>query len=444
MAYSPSLRALEGTQQIAAAPYRPSLSSVQDMIPKDDAEESTMDKMKGIAKYVATQPMRAGIDTVNNIMKSVEGGPKAMARNLAFMGAGAALPEVGIPERLISNFMPRAAVGLANGGLRATTASALGGAENAMQQGDTSKDGMIKNATEGFKRTLPMALTVEGGMTIPKMIGGISQWIHPSTYAGKMAEQIRQQGQKGLAQGEKQYAPVHDKYDDRLMTIDPKKYLGFAPEDTQYFKPDVNRSYRDFLAEPTFANLHALQSKMGAYNELRPMREEIKDKIFNFLSKDPQMLARYQKGSDIMRDKYYPYIATDTTKNIVQTKKPILRHDPEELHKALQESPLIQKSAKAEEPIKHPLVKMGKQLDRRMNAAALAKYVIPIMTGGAASAMGGSSSLGMLGGMTGGAVAGHMGGLAASKAAQNPLLESLLKNASRGVYGALPFAGSGS
>lgn len=277
------------------------------------------------------------------------------------------------------------------------------------------------------------AMEALGGAARP--IGWIAEKINPIKHAGKLAEKIRNLAQSGYKEGESYYKPVHEKYDKNWVTATPEEYLGFHPEDKQYFKPDVNKAYRSFIAEPSFENLHDLQSEMGRYDILRPMRDKVKDKIKSYLSMDKPMLESYQKGSDILRDKYYPYTDNDVLRDIVEHKKPITSFNPNKLSKAVESSPLVSKSAKLEVPIEHPLNDINEELQRKMQASQLWRYGIPMALGAAGGHMI-EPALGSVGGTLAGSVFGHYVEPQLLKIAQNPYFVNALKNAEKTLHGA--------
>lgn len=301
-----------------------------------------------------------------------------------------------------------------------------------------------QNPLEGAKEFGGLQAGMEALGAPFKAVGAVAEFMNPIKYAGNVAEKIRNFAKSGLEEGESYYKPVHAKYDESWVTPTPEKYLGFHPEDRQYFKPIVNKAYRDFIAEPSFKNLHSLQSKMGQQPELKPLRDQIKERINSFLSHDPEMLNSYQMGSNILRDKYYPYIENDVLKGIVEHEKPITKFNAKALSKALEGSSIVDLAKKSAENIQHPLVGLSKALQSKMNIGEAAEISLPIALGLLGST-GGSlihPEFGALIGAGSGAAAGKyllpsMLGLAQNESIVNALknAQSLLGSTGKGLMG---------
>lgn len=291
-----------------------------------------------------------------------------------------------------------------------------------------------QNPTEGAKEFAEGQGLMEGVGAGLRPIGMFAEKINPMQAAGAAAEKIRNLAHAGKAEADKYYAPVNEKYNDSWVTPTPEKYLGFKQEDTQYFKPDVNRAYRDFKAEPTFENLHNLQSVMGKYSELKPMRDDVKDRITGFLSQDAPMLESYQKGSNMMRDNYYPYTSNDVLQDIVEHQKPIKKYSPQQLQKGLNNAPLVDRSSKALTPIDHPLVKIADKFNNRMNQAQAWQYGVPSLAGAIAGHFI-DPTLGSVLGASTGATFGKFGEPQLLKLAQNPSFLQGLKYLQNAMHG---------
>lgn len=356
-------------------------------------------------------------ETIQGMIPNVQN-PKDIRKEM-IQGAGAlgamANPEFGIGMKMIDPILN--AVGRIGTGAISNTAMEYGSPEERNKNfGDVYTRNVIANTA---LESLPAAL---------KGVGVLAEKIRPEKLAGQIAENIRNIAQKGYAKAQEFYNPVHKKYDENLVTTMPEEYLGFTPEDRQYFKPAVNRAYRDFKAEPTFKNLHYLQHQMGKYPELWPMRQDVNSKLESFLGKDPEMLENYLNGRNVMRDEYYPYTDNDTMHDIVENENKIKTHDPQKLNKALNDSNLVDKARKSAIPINHPLVQSAQQMNAAMDKAQLAQYAIPATL----STIGGEIiHPGLGGGLAGlgaGSVFGYMGSPIAAKYAQNPYLVKALQN----------------
>ncbi len=291
------------------------------------------------------------------------------------------------------------------------------------------------NPAQGAGEFGGMQALFEALTPLAKPVAWAAEAINPQKYAGKIAEQIRNYAQAGYKEAQPYYKPAEEYFGNNI-TVDPKKYLGFEKDDLQYFKAPAKKAYNDFVAEPTLGNLHDLQSKMGMQPELGGWRQGIKDKIASYLHyQDPEALASYQKGSDIMRDKYYPYTANDILENITQYEKPITKYNPNTLAKGLSNAPIVQQSEKALTPLDHPLVGLAESLQNRMNRAKMYQYGVPAALG----AMTGHLIEPGLGGLFGagtGAAFGKFGEPQLLGLAQNPEMLKILETLNRGLQGA--------
>lgn len=287
----------------------------------------------------------------------------------------------------------------------------------------TSEDKKEGGLTSGIGQAV-----LEGAGAIPRTVGKVAEFINPQKYAGRIAEAIRTNARTGYEKAQKYYNPVHEKYDENLLTPTPKKYLGFKKEDLQYFKPIVRKSYNDFIAEPNFKNLHQLQHEMGQQPELRTYRTSIKDKIQSYLSHDKPMQESYNTGSNIMKEEYYPYRDTNVLADITEHQKPIESFDPKLLSKEISKSRVYDKSNKSLNPIDHPLVDLGNKLQNKMHIANALKYGLPLGIGMAAGQSLGNPFLGLMGGMGAGGAFAHFAEPKLLELAQNKAIINALKN----------------
>lgn len=410
------LKQLEGNDTQSSVPQN-FRQQIAGYFPKPEVP-STLNVITGLMSLASKDPAQQ--NAIANLPQIAMGTQPTDIENIEH-SVGRNLPSFAIPEAKVGGFIPQALSRIA---------------------GQTGWGGLTSNDSGEGAKEYGMTQSGLESITAPfKIAGKLSEAVHPIKYAGQIAEQIRNYANKGLEEGEQYYAPVHEKYDKNLITTTPKDYLGFYPEDTQYFKPEVNRAFRDFKAEPTFENLHALQSVMGKYPELQPMRQSIKQKIQSYLSQDPAMLHLYNKGSDTLKDKYYPYTSTDTLRDIVEHEKPIEKYDPHALNKGLKTSPIVENSEKALNPSNHPLIGFNKAIQEKLNTGQALQYGIP-MTLGALMGHAINPTLGALSGISAGGFFGKYGEPQLLKQAQNPaVLEKLdylrraLQGAGRGAVG---------
>ena len=362
------------------------------------------------------------------------------------LAGGAGIANLGLPTRLLGpSVLGSSATGLANMGIRGAANTILGGAVNTTNPGDQSAMDKFKS---GAMSAAPWAAGGEIVGALPRIIGGLAEAIHPEKWAGNVATRIRDFARQGQQDMQREYAIPTNQYGDQQIVGNqrPRNFLGFHPSETQYFTPDARRAVRTFEAEPTFQNAHRLQSVLGNesarfggnvnkienYQAMRNAREQVNDRIQNFLSRDPVALGHYNAGRAIARDRYFPYVQNDTLRNITNMHGPIERFDPHELNNALRTSPLVQQSARNAEPINHPLVGLAHEMGSKMNRAELARYGIPM-----AGTIGAGALSGPLAAAGAGLVGAGLGWGASNKAAQlaqNPSLVEAFRRASRGLY----------
>jgi len=266
-------------------------------------------------------------------------------------------------------------------------------------------------------------------------IGKLAEITNPIKYSAKEAGKIRNEYQLAKLKQAEAYAPVTAKYGDSWLTPKPESYLGFKEGEKKYFTPEVKKVYKDFLDDPSFGNLHKLQSQMGkdasristsgnkinTSQTLTAARDKVNEKISNFLKKDPEMFELYEKGRAITRDEVSPFTSNPTLAKISQGLN--THPTPEQLHSAITKS--SQKMSRMEGgralsalPESHYLSKALEKLGKKMSNADLAKSIIPILGG-----VGGS----MTGGLPFGAalgLSGHYG----LKMAQNPKVEAIARS----------------
>ncbi len=322
------------------------------------------------------------------------------------------------------------------GGLtkRLTGSTLFGAAEN--------PEDRSKGAETGIKAGL-----LGEGLTAPfRAIGGAAELANPVNYANKLAKNVKEGYQKSVMKQKAAYAPVTEKYGEHMVSVTPEKYLGFTEKQTKYFTPDVKKSYTTFLEEPTFNNLHKLQSQMGrdaarvsanpnkinTAQTLSSSRDYLNKKVSSFLSRDPEMAAQYESGKAISRDEVFPYLANPTLKKI--SKGLISSPTPSQLSSAIAKG--AQKEAYTagnkiitSVPASHHLTKILDKINHRMNLGNALQAALPLLTGVAGIPGGVAGALG-------GVAAGHFLSPHAMSLAQNPLAQKIMSGLGGATRGA--------
>lgn len=418
--YTPSLNDIadlmpEDNAGSANVGYTPSLKDIADLVP--NTSQSFLQKLAtSVSNNIPSPGMPAGLNIASGLFSLASQNPQQqnMIANLPQVATGQQPTDSQQIEHSIGKNSPSFA--MPEAGSSSFLLNALSRIAGQSAFGVASNPGDRLDAGESFGGLQTVMEAIPAAGNIAKIF---AEQINPMKFAGQIAEQARTMAQSAKNEANTYYNPVNEKYNDSWVTPTPKQYLDFKPEDTQYFKPDVNRAYRDFNAEPSFGNLHTLQSKMGAYPELAPLREGIKGKIQSFLSNDPEMLELYNTGSNILKNNYYPYVSNDILKDVVEHQKPITQFDPVKLSKALNDSPMVQASNKAEQPIEHPIVNLATQMTNKLNTGQLVQHLLPTILGGITGNFI-EPALGTLGGAGAGALFGKYGEPQLLKLAQNP------------------------
>lgn len=306
------------------------------------------------------------------------------------------------------------------------------------------------------KNSLKMNALLEAG-TIPlRAVGHAAETFNPVQFGEKKASQINNEFKAAKALQQETYRPVMDKYGEYNVTLNPKKYMDDLGIEKKGMYHQTKQLYDKFLKEPTFKNLHELQSQIGT--DLRQSRvarnkpasvsrfsdynSKLKDKVTSYLKHDPEMLEQYEKGSQITRNLVEPYRATPTLEKIAYGK--IENSHPENLSNSIKKGNEKIIARKGEDaftaiPENHPLQNHLRDLEKIINFGKLAKTTIPTLAG----AIGGhivSPGLGSLTGAGGGAaLAGTLlspvGNPLLQATAQNPLIRNVFKALSPAYYG---------
>ncbi len=273
--------------------------------------------------------------------------------------------------------------------------------------------------------------------------------MNPLKYTAQKAGTIKNEYDAAVKAQKAAYNPVAQKYNAVAVTNDPAKFLGYTKKDLKYFTPNVTKAYEDFVSAPNFENLHKLQSIMGnehakvASNSskintsqtLVKARAKATKRAQEFLSRDPEALANYNKGIDLTKNLVEPYRSNKILKQVTQgIKKDFKPEDLQEAIKIGREKVLYGegKNAVTAIPKSHALVNHLKDLENKIATGKLSQFAIPGLLGG----LGGEAlSPGFGGGL--GIGGGLLAGLGSSKIAdliQNPPLNRLLEDILAPLY----------
>lgn len=369
------------------------------------------------------------------------------ARMLATTAPLMAMPEIGMGEGIFSRYV---AEPIANSLARMGGGTASDIAYNAPNIQDKSdlakvgKHGLINNAL------------LEAGTAPFRIPSYFGEMFNPLKYATGKANQIRQEYQATKATTDEMYRPVNEKYNGVNVTSTPDQYMKTAGIDRADLYPDAKIVYDHFLAEPTFANLHNLQSKLGkdwARISTHPataekaqlfaqMRDSLKQNVETFLSRDPAALQQYNLASEYAKNSHYPYLATPTLRNIAKGNVEV---QPKRLSKSIDQATrkTMGNTDRSMIPEAHPLRNHLADLNKMTQFGEAAQYAIPAILGG----IGGEILHPGLGGIIGGGAtalgASQMSSMASKFGApnmtnfvQNPLVERLFNRTAPWWYGA--------
>lgn len=321
----------------------------------------------------------------------------------------------------------------------------------------------IKNRQDlqdAVRRNVSLNALLEGATTPFRLAGGMAEMFNPLKLAGEKANQIRNEATASKATMNEMYRPVNDAYNDFSVTVTPKNYMQGAGIKRSQLYPDAKIIYDDFLKDPTFNNLHRLQSKLGQdwarisqhpataekaqlFNQ---MRDSLQNKVQSFLSRDKNALSQYNLASQYAKDNYFPYLATPTLRNISKVKDiNQLEITPASLAKSLKMG--IKKTVGKEEksliPEGHPLRNHLNDIDKAMSFGKAAQFAVPALVGGVGGhlmhpGLGGiaGGTLGALGSSQIAKMASKFGAPSFNEFVQNPLIENVFKKLAPSYYGA--------
>lgn len=403
------------------------------------ANEQGEPKVNDPWKYMPRSPIRSLIE-MNQAMRS----PKTAAQyGVSTLGD---LGMLAVPEfRMMAGegLIPGAAnmLGRTLAGTAATTAS------------QAPEINSMNDFNKSFKQNLGWNALLEGATTPFRGASSLAELQNPIKYANKKAGDIRNEFQSAKTLQNETYKPVFDKYGSYNVTLNPEKYLNDLGIKEKGLYSEAKELYKKFKNEPTFQNLHNLQSKIGqdlrsaqvarnkpaSVSRFKSYNKKLNNKVSDYLKHDPEMLDQYNKGREITKNVVSPYEANkDLEKIIYGTKE---GHTPKSVLNAIKKGTEKITSKKGLEaftaiPEGHPLRNHLKDIGKRLNIGSALGYGIPTALGGLAGeylhpGMGGV--IGALAAPTLKAMAGkHIGGL--SEQIQNPLIENAIKKLSIPYY----------
>lgn len=310
----------------------------------------------------------------------------------------------------------------------------------AMQANNINSLEDLKNAAEN---NLRLNALVEAPVAAVNIISGAAELMNPMKYAQSKAQQIKQGFEQAQQEKNAAYLPVNQKYGDANVSVTPKSYLNFEPEISQYFTPQINKSFKTFKADPTFQNLHNLQSQMGndaarisgnttlinQHQAIQSAQQLVEDKIQSFLKQDPKALASYNNGQYISANKYFPYLSSPTLSAISEGRN--VNYTPSDIVGEINKG--SQKSTRAI-PADHPLIGIGSDLENKINRGKAMQYVLPTIAGVAGGEMIHPGASGILSGLATGVGFGHYIEPSLLKVAQNPWLQNAMINLRNSYY----------
>lgn len=299
----------------------------------------------------------------------------------------------------------------------------------------------LQDLTNSIKHNLYGNALLEFPTLAFRVPNAVAETFNPMGLAEQKANQIRNEFSSAKSLQNATYQPVKEKYGEYNITLTPQKYLDDMGIERNRLYDQSKQLYDKFKNEPTFWNLHELQSQLGydlrqarvarnkpaSVQRFNGYRNKLKEKAQNFLSHDEEMLAKYNAGGDITKNLVEPYRANPTLEKIAYGvhRGP----SPDQLHSAISKGKEKIVARKGENaftaiPPGHPLEKHLNELNEIMNFGNLAKGIFPV----AAGVMGGEL---LHPGLSGG-IAGGLGGLGGAgallSAAGNPVLQATVQN----------------
>ena len=316
--------------------------------------------------------------------------PPGMYEHPATRAASEFLSNVLLPEKIVSNPLMQFGRGAVNtlGRIGMGTGLNAGMAQNNPEN---------KNSFMGNLKSMGTVNAIlEAGLAPFRSMQKVAEIYNPLARTEKHMNEMRNNYNAVHALEQSHYAMPMQKYGNTPVTGNstgysslishPEDYLSFTDQQKRYFTPNIKKSYNDFLGNPTFSNLHTLQSQMGkdwatlagnpnkikTSQNLYDARESVKEKIQDFLSKDKEALAEYNKGMEVAKNQRFPYESNPTLKKVIQGKTEGIT--PKKLHKSIE-------TAKAKNinptPADHHLQEVYKDMSNALSNAELTKAFLP-------------------------------------------------------------------
>lgn len=247
-----------------------------------------------------------------------------------------------------------------------------------------------ENRTKGAISGLLASAIGEAIPGTASAIGSFAEKINPVKFAkSKISEMLM--NFKNAEQRQKEAYSLSNKYDKekvlsdpmiRMDYHDPKDFLGFDKSDLSVASKD---KYEKFIKNPTFGNLHKLQSQLyedaKSYKKIDPdsyqkainARSIVIDRAKQFLqNKDPKALAGYEEGARITREELKPYLETNDLKKIMFQK--VKEIQPSKLESVIRGA---MEKVNSKIPENHHLRKVLDELQNKLSASELTEAVIP-------------------------------------------------------------------
>lgn len=245
------------------------------------------------------------------------------------------------------------------------------------------------------KQSASMNALIEAPITALKGIRGSAEIYNPyHRYAAQKANDINREAIAAKALQRETYRPVFQQYGNAAVTENPGQYLMEAGIEKRRLYPESKKTYDKFIQNPTFQNLHNLQSVVGkdlrrvgkdtskplTTQRFKEYRNNLQDLATQFLGRDENALAQYNLGSQITRDLVSPFEVNTTLKQISRGTR--LQTKPQEISNAIKKgrekiiSEIGGKPTTAI-PDNHPLVRHFNEINNRLNIGQGLQKVTP-------------------------------------------------------------------
>ncbi len=260
---------------------------------------------------------------------------------------------------------------------------------SALHGAATNADDRLAGAKEGAKSGL-----WGEALGLPfRALGAAAEYVNPARRARQTQEQIATEAEQAHNRMNAEYAPVLAHHGHQQVTRAPTRYLGYTREELNHMTPIARRSYEDFLARPSFTNLHNFQSQLGgeaakvartdipSHQTMTMMRNEILEHhIPGHLGNQSPAHQQYERGRTVGREEYYPYRQGAALTKIAERRK--MDYTPKQLSneitKAIESRPPNNRIPEA-----HPLHEHLATNEGRINRGEAAKHIGTIAATGA-------------------------------------------------------------